>query len=177
MGARRAVVTAVTLVAGLAVVPFLVSSASAGQGDGRQDQLAAARQFTAGLRTPAQAEAQGWFDSGLPCFDNPGSGDNNGGMGFHWLRKAPDNSQPDPARPEALVFEPGSGGAQRLVAVEYVVDFATWPSTQPPELFGQPFTTTTLPGGTVVYKLHAWLWRQNPNGMFKDFNPDVALCG
>jgi hypothetical protein len=161
----------------LAFLPMALPSADANQsGDKRQNELAAARHFTAGLRTPAKAAAAGWFDSGLPCFDNPGPGDNHGGMGFHWLRKAPDNSRPDPAKPEALVFEPRSDGSQRLVAVEYLVDFATWPSTQPPTLFGHNFTLVTLPNGAVLYKLHAWLWRPNPGGMFDDFNPRSALC-
>jgi hypothetical protein len=159
----------------LAFTPMLLPAAHASSSTG-QSELAAARQFTAGLRTPEQARAAGWFDSGLPCFDNPGPGDNHGGMGFHWLRKAPDNSRPDPAKPEALVFEPEANGQQRLVAVEYLVDYATWPSAQPPMLFGQPFTTVTLPNGAMLWKLHAWLWRPNPQGMFKDFNESSNLC-
>ena len=154
------------------VTAAVLPHASANQ-DRAQDELAAARQFTAGLRTPAQAAAGGWFDSGLPCFQNPGPGDNNGGMGLHWLRKGPDGSMPDPARPEALVFDPVT---QRLVAVEYVILKDAWVGQQAPTLFGKEFTVATLPGGTQVYKLHAWLWKPNPNGMFKDFNPDVNLC-
>jgi len=158
--------------AAAALVAVALPSASADQDRG-QSELAAAREFTAGLRTPARAEAAGWFDSGLPCFQNPGSGSNNGGMGLHWLRKGPDGAVPDPAKPEALVFDPVT---KKLVAVEYVVLKDAWVGAQPPSLFGQTFTPTTLPNGAVVYKLHAWIWEPNPNGMFKDFNPRVSLC-
>lgn len=171
----RVALRALPALLALGLVPFALAPAAST--DAGQSDLAAVRQFTAGLSTPAKAAAAGWFDSGLPCFDNPGTGDNNGGMGLHWLREAPDNAEPDPARPEALVFETRPNGKQKLVAVEYVVDYASWPSAQPPMLFGQPFTTVTLPGGLVVYKLHAWIWKPNPNGMFADYNPRVTLCG
>jgi hypothetical protein len=65
---------------------------------------------------------------------------------------------------------------QKLVAVEYVILKDAWVGQQAPALFGRDFTTATLPNGAVVYKLHAWIWKPNPNGMFKDFNPDVSLC-
>jgi len=170
---RRIVLRVLPALAALALVPLALPSAQANQsGDNRQDELAVARQTTAGLRTPESAAAAGWFDSGLPCFDKAGTG----GMGLHWLRKVPDNARPDPAKPEALVFEPRANGTQQLVAVEYVVDFATWPSAQPPSLFGHSFTPLTLPNGLKVYKLHAWIWRPNPDGMFADFNPSVAMC-
>lgn len=159
---------AMAALAGLALPGASASSDQRGQAE-----LSAARQFTAGLRTPAKATAAGWFDSGLPCFENPGSGDDDGGMGLHWLRKGPDGAVPDPAKPEALVFDPVT---KKLVAVEYVVLKDAWVGQQPPSLFGRSFTTTTLPNGAVVYKLHAWLWKPNPNGMFADYNPRVSLC-
>jgi hypothetical protein len=27
-----------------------------------------------------------------------------------------------------------------------------------------------------VWKLHFWIWRDNPDGIFKDFNRRVPLC-
>jgi hypothetical protein len=170
---RRVLVTISAVVIVAAGTFFLSAAASGRSADHRQDELAAARAFTAGLRTPAQAAAAGWFDSGLPCFENPGTGSNNGGMGLHWLRKGPDGAVPDPAKPEALVFDPVT---HQLVAVEYVILKDAWVGHVAPSLFGQDFTPATLPNGAVVYKLHAWLWKPNPNGMFADFNPDVSLC-
>ena len=169
---KRLLVT-IAAIAATGAGAFSLSAASGRAGDSAQDQLAAARAFTAGLRTPDQAASAGWFDSQLPCFENPGTGSDNGGMGLHWLRKGPDGAAPDPARPEALVFDPVT---HKLVAVEYVILKDAWVGQQAPRLFGHDFTTATLPNGAVVYKLHAWLWKPNPNGMFADFNPNVSLC-
>lgn len=57
-----------------------------------------------------------------------------------------------------------------LVAVEY---FSTDPDE---ELFGHNFSPAPFPG---VYELHAWVWKDNPNGMFASFNPNVTEedCG
>jgi hypothetical protein len=27
-----------------------------------------------------------------------------------------------------------------------------------------------------VWKLHYWIWRSNPDGIFKDYRPRVPLC-
>ena len=40
-----------------------------------------------------------------------------------------------------------------------------------PELLGQKFTQHSF---LPIYKLHIWLWRQNPTGTFKDWNPVVS---
>jgi hypothetical protein len=169
----RRLLTVLPAVAAVAAVALALPDAPATPTQRGQAELATARQFTAGLRTPERATAAGWFDSGLPCMQNPAPGPDHGGMGMHWLRKAPDGALPDPRRPEALVFDPVT---RKLVAVEYVVAKDAWQGQQPPSLFGHSFTPTTLPNGVVVYKLHAWIWKPNPNGMFADFNPNVSLC-
>ncbi len=175
MNARRTLTSLAVLVAvaGVVVAALAIPAANARHRHHDRWELSAARHFTAGLRTPERAEAAGWFDSGLPCFDNPGRGYNTGGMGLHWLRKAPDGATPDPGKPEALVFDPVT---LRLVAVEYVVLKDAWVGRKAPRLFGHTFTPTTLPNGAEVYKLHAWIWKHNPHGLFADYNPRVASC-
>ena len=72
------------------------------------------------------------------------------------------------AEPELLVYMPGDDGVQHLVAVEYLVPGS--PDDTPPELFGHQFHFTPLVSG---WTLHAWIWRNNPDGLFEDFNPKL----
>lgn len=69
------------------------------------------------------------------------------------------------------MYEPQTGGHMKLVGMEYIVPLAAWQGTTPPVLLGQQFTQhATLP----IYKLHIWLWRNNPQGTFADWNPKVS---
>lgn len=77
----------------------------------------------------------------------------------------------DPASPEALIYEPGSNGKLRLVGVEFAVPYAAWSDPAPPQFQGQTFQREDEFG---VFALHAWVWRQNPNGLFAESNPRVS---
>lgn len=91
-----------------------------------------------------------------------------GGMGVHYVKDI--DGTIIPTEPEALVYEIEGNGWLRLVAVEYIV-----PNTapKPGPLFGQDFHPHAyLP----VYILHAWVWKNNPSGLFADFNPKVGAC-
>ena len=158
--------TLLVTLAGGGLVALAVPSA---HGDSVSAQLAAARQATAAFHSTAGAAAAGWADSGLPCFDS-----SQGGMGFHWLKAAPTNARPEPGKPQALVYEPEPDGSLQLVAVEYLVDRDTWTGPTP-MLYGQPFTQIDI-GPLHLWKLHAYIWRDNPRGMFADFNPRVRMC-
>ena len=81
--------------------------------------------------------------------------------------------------PEAMVYQPIPGHPLRLVAVEYVVFKAAWAKTHTgrPRLFGQTFMLS--PAGNrfglpAFYSLHAWIWKNNPAGMFEMWNPNVT---
>lgn len=166
---RRSVAVAGALVAGLLLA---MPTASAAAGPSVQAELAGARQYTAAVHTTAAAAAAGWVDTRLPCFDNPGSGGDNGGMGVHWIRPGDAlTSSPVASRPNILVFDPVT---DQLVAVEYVVLQSAVPGA--PALYGHRFGTDVLPDGSAIYELHAYVWRPNPNGMFAEYNPRVHLC-
>jgi hypothetical protein len=48
---------------------------------------------------------------------------------------------------------------------------------EPPVLMGQHFHYVGSPnryGLPAFYELHVWAWKDNPNGMFTDFNPRVS---
>ena len=80
--------------------------------------------------------------------------------------------------PEALLYEPKDGKLQ-LVGVEYIVIAADWDAKHPtpPVLMGQLFNYSGAPnrfGIPPFYELHVWAWKNNPAGMFADWNPRVS---
>ena len=73
-------------------------------------------------------------------------------------------------------------GGYKLVGVEWVVFQDAWDATNdaPPALFGKTFSVIQADnryGLPPFYELHAWIWRPNPSGIFKDWNPSVTGRG
>ncbi len=133
---------------------------------------AAAMLATAAFQDVKVAETAGYASSldTLGCFQDP----EYGGMGVHYIDQQLLDDQVDIAKPEALVYElDADGHVAGLVAHEYIVPVDAWHSSTPPELFGMAFHRhPTLP----LWVLHTWLWKDNPTGMFQDWNPAVRLC-
>ncbi len=126
--------------------------------------LAAIRAATARFQRFDVATQAGWDTPLTDCFDDPA-----GGMGFHYGNVGLIDDELEVAQPEALLYEPEPNGRMRLVAVEYIVPFAL--SEDPPELMGQTFSPNTAFG---IWTLHAWVWKENPSGMFAPWNPRVT---
>jgi hypothetical protein len=133
---------------------------------------AAAMLAAAGHQDVEVAEAAGWASTlnTLGCFQDPAQG----GMGVHHLNASLMDDHVDVTQPEALAYElDASGAITGLVAHGYIVPVEAWTSRRPPRLFGQDFHRhSVLP----LRVLHAWLWKDNPSGMFDDWNPAVRLC-
>lgn len=128
--------------------------------------LAALRAATAPFRRLEPARAAGWntqFPAG--CFASPA-----GGMGFHWL-KAANVGTLDPSRPQFVMYEPQMDGSMKLVGVEFI--YPGVPSDPVPVLFGQQFTYNTV---FNVWALHVWMWKENPSGLYADWNPRVSCA-
>lgn len=158
--------TLIGLILVLASMAFNVALA------GGSDYLAEVRAATAPFHRPEAAQAAGWdLVPGLDyCFNKPGVG----AMGFHYINTGLLDLELDPMQPEAMVYAPGPDGLLQLGAVEYIVPAAPWDAagnTMPPTLLGRQFHLNSALG---VYVLHAWIWRNNPAGMFEDYNPEVA---
>jgi hypothetical protein len=153
----------------------LIMLATSARAAGTQD-LSTARAATAQFHQldTAMAAGYGLFTdaAGIACIDNPA-----GVMGIHYVKGAlVGDGAVDAATPEALVYQRLPNGELRLVAVEYVVFQGAWDATHgsPPSLFGQDFTLIPMGnryGLPPFYELHAWIWKNNPSGMFKDWNP------
>lgn len=130
---------------------------------------------------------------------NMGRPATDGVMGIHYLR--PDflqitGMQPrvtgnsvhtDFARPAVLIYEPQADGSLELVAIENLVFIEAWEAagnTAPPSFRGRVFDRMEDDPATELdeahgfaphYDLHMWLYRDNPSGMFAQFNP-AATC-
>jgi hypothetical protein len=103
-----------------------------------------------------------------------------GAMGVHFVNLTVLGA-PDPMKPNILIYEP-VGKELRLVAVEWLVPL-TPGAKQRPSLFDQPFMgpmeghEPLIPREFVHYDLHAWLFKDNPLGMFAPTNPNVSCEG
>jgi hypothetical protein len=102
-----------------------------------------------------------------------------GAMGIHFVNLTVTGPL-DPKRPNVLIYEP-VGGELRLVAAEWLVPLSA--ATERPTLLGQPFQgpmeghEPLIPQDFAHYDLHAWLFKENPLGMFSPTNPDVSCEG
>lgn len=134
------------------------------------DAIAQLRRLIAPLHRFERAMDAGWSDQFTPCLEVPGLG----GMGFHYSNPAylNDGGAVDLLEPELLLFEPQKNGRMRLVGVEYVVLFTDRaPTEDPPTLLGQEFLPVPDAG---LWGLHIWVGRQNPSGIYADWNPKVT---
>lgn len=132
-------------------------------------ELAALRSATARFHDIATAEASGWNTNFPPeCLTHTDSG----GMGYHRLNGNLVDGTLNAAEPELLVYEPDKNGRMTLVAVEYIIPYTVLgPDATPPVLFGRQLAHNDT---YQVWALHAWVWKDNPNGTFANFDPKVS---
>ena len=110
------------------------------------------------------------------------SGSDFGAMGMHFVNGAlVGDGEIDVTRPEILLYEPLPNGRLKLTGADYLVFAADWDGNPkhkgPPELMGQLFHLFDSPnrfGLPPFYTLHVWAWKDNPNGTFTNWNPNVS---
>ena len=124
-----------------------------------------------------------------------------GAMGIHYFRPdllgitAPPNPRVDGngthtdfRNPAILIYEPQADGSLELVAVENLVFEAAWRSAgndSPPTFHGRPYERMADDPATAVdeahmfephFDRHVWVFRDNPNGVFAPYNPNVSCA-
>ena len=122
-----------------------------------------------------------------------------GAMGIHYFRpdmlgiSGPPNPRVDGNgthtdfnKPSVLIYEPQADGSLQLVAVDNLVFEKSWRAagnTKPPSFHGVEWDTMQDDPATKIdeahmfephYDRHVWLYRDNPSGMFAQFNPNVS---
>lgn len=122
-----------------------------------------------------------------------------GAMGIHYFRpdmlgiSGPPNPRVDGnglhtdfTKPSILIYEPQADGSLSLVAVENLVFAKAWKeagNATPPTLHGVAYDTMIDDPTTKIdeahmfephHDRHVWLYRENPNGVFAQFNPRVS---
>lgn len=135
------------------------------------------RRATRRFRDINVAMSEGWVP-GTPCVSGP----NEGAMGVHFiLPPRVGDGVLDADEPEALIYEPRSGGRFRLVGVEFIVLASDWAAANPngpaPALEGHLTNFVGEPnryGLPAFHELHVWAWEDNPNGNFADWNTKVS---
>lgn len=89
-------------------------------------------------------------------------------------------------QPAVLLYEPQADGSMELVGVENLVFMAAWEAagnTAPPSFQGVAWDRMVDDPATEVdeahmfaphYDRHVWLYRENPSGIFAQWNPAVT---
>jgi hypothetical protein len=108
------------------------------------------------------------------------SGSDAGAMGLHYVNGDLVNAGVlDPKRPQIVIYEPMPDGTLQLIGADYLVIAETWHAThvETPEMMGQLFHLFESPnrfGLPPFYTLHVWAWKDNPNGAFVNWHPQVS---
>ena len=108
------------------------------------------------------------------------SGSDSGAMGLHYVNGALVGAgEIDPTRPQIVIYEPAPDGRLHLTGADFLVLADGWNAkhASPPELMGQLFHYFEAPnrfGLPAFYTLHVWAWKENPNGAFVNWHPNVS---
>ena len=167
----------ISLIASVILCPSIAQAqdhqSHAAQND-RHPLVRAVRQATERFKDVAAAEAEGYALQ-FGCVSGP----DFGAMGLHYVKPSLFDGEPDPTRPEAIIYEPLPDGRLKLIGAEFVVPAELWDTTHEaaPQLMGQLFHLLEGPnrfGRASLYALHVWAWKENPNGAFVNWHPNVS---
>jgi hypothetical protein len=168
---------------GLAAIVYAASGVTSARSDDRQNDrertatglVKEVRLATRDFRDVHAAMGAGYGSAGS-CVSGP----QEGAMGIHYPNgPLVMDGLLDPSRPEILIYEQRDGRL-RLLGVEFLVIAEQWDTAHPgapPVLLGQHFQYVGSPnryGLPPFYELHVWAWRNNPLGMFVDWNSAVS---
>jgi hypothetical protein len=162
------------------------------------------RQATERFRDVAVAIAEGYIRDPMNLCETAemmGRPAAQGATGIHFLRPdllgltAPPaprvngtGTHTDFRKPSILIYEPQADGSLQLVAVENLVFAAAWRAaghSEPPSFHGVKWDSMIDAPATTAdeahmfephFDRHVWIYRENPNGVFAQFNPAVSCA-
>lgn len=134
------------------------------------------RDNTERFKDVSVAEAEG-YSLLFGCVSGPDAG----AMGLHYVNlPLVAAGAIDATRPQIVIYEPMPDGRLRLIGADFLVIASDWDKAhpgQPPQLMGQLFHYFESPnrfGLPAFYTLHVWAWKENPNGAFVNWHPNVS---
>jgi len=153
----------------IAAVALLAGCSSSGSGNSDLDSL---RRVTEPYKSFAAASAACYSTRITNCMiDTSGQ---TGAMGYHYGNTTLIDGSVSVTSPELLLYEPDATDTLRLVAVEYIIPYTAHArSDTPPVLFGQQFSQNDV---FQLWGLHVWAWKDNPNGLYASWNPNVTCA-
>ena len=97
--------------------------------------------------------------------------EHHGAMGYHHLNRNNLTRNIEIEKPQILLYERMPDSSYKLNGVEFILPYRLWPrDSAAPKLLGQ---TLHQEDNLKFWYLHAWVWRDNSNGVFANFHPDV----
>ena len=98
--------------------------------------------------------------------------EHHGAMGYHHVNRGYVDENVELERPEILLYERRPDGGYRLNGVEFIVPYTARPrEAAPPVLMRRQLQRDD---NLKIWYLHVWAWRENPDGIFANFHPDVT---
>ena len=144
---------------------------------GQSALLKAVRESTERFKEVAVAEREGYTVL-FGCVSGPDSG----AMGLHFVNlNLVGSGVIDVTRPQIVIYEPMPDGHLQLIGADFLVIASDWDKAHPgqgaPQLMGQLFHYFESPNRfdlPAFYTLHVWAWKENPNGAFVNWHPNVS---
>jgi hypothetical protein len=133
------------------------------------------RESTERFKDVSVAEAEGYTLT-FGCVSGPDAG----AMGMHFVNfDLVSKGILDPTHPQIVIYEPNADGKLQLIGADFLVIADQWNANHPspPELMGQLFHLFDAPnrfGLPAFFTLHVWAWKENPNGAFVNWHPNVS---
>lgn len=152
------------------IAPYTISCSNSTSGNESDVDalLEEVRSVTQAFHNFDAAQAAGWSVDLSGCVEHP----EEGGMGHHFGRLEFIDGRVNHLEPQILLYEPTEAGGFAFIGVEYIVPFEILPSTaDAPVLFEQHFHQNPM---LEIWALHVWTERDNPKGIFYDWNPTVS---
>lgn len=126
------------------------------------------REVTFSYKSHNVALEAGWDTDLSGCIEHP----TEGGIGHHFARMEYLDGRINHLEPQVLLFGADTDGNMEFFGVEYIVSFDILPEdADPPTLFDQSFHPNHEQG---FWALHVWTEKENPKGIFYDWNPNVS---
>lgn len=122
------------------------------------------------FRKVENALAAGYIEFSPECFAEEEDGELHSVGVFYDYPPAIDDVL-DPNQPESLLYAPNPDGSLDLTGVEFWIPFDLWTSSEAPTIEGVPLNYEEDMG---VWGLHVWIWRENPEGITAESNPNVS---